>query len=258
LGGLLSLALLLSWNLASAMMIAPAPLAQRVATADCIVVGKVTGFGDKTVKATRFPGEKEKVDYQIALVRIETNIQGAKDRKEIRVGFVPPMAVPAGGPIRPVLRRPMSPTLVLNQEALLFLTKHHNEDFYVVPMYFSVVNKQGNANFKQEVEEVRRCVRLLADPKAGLEAKTKADRLLTAGMLVAHYRQPRPSGGELKTKPINAELSQKILQTLADADWNPRPGRPGAFQMTPQTIFAQLGVTEKDGFTPPRDDETKK
>jgi hypothetical protein len=240
---------------AKAVMIAPSPISQRVATADCIVVGKVIGFGDRTVSVPAIPGAKDKQEYQIALVKIETNILGAKGVKEIRVGFIPPPAPAAGGGRGGViLRKPFrGVTFTLDQEACLFLTKHHAGDFYTAPMYFSVINKQGNANFGKEVEEVQRCAKLLADPKAGLEAKEKADRLLTAGMLVAHYRQRRPSAGAPKTQPIDAELSKKILQTLADADWTARRPRPGPLALTPQTIFAQLNLTAKDGWTPPKD-----
>jgi hypothetical protein len=231
-----------SLSTAKAIMIAPAPLSQRVATADCVVVGKVTGFGDKTVTAN-------KVEYQIAIIKVESNILGAKDMKEIRVGFIPPMASAPGQPIR---RRPFrGVSFTLNQEACLFLNKHPQGDFYVAPAYFSVINK--GANFDKEMAEVKRCAKLLAEPKAGLEAKDKTDRILTAGMLVAQYRRYPFGGGELKTEPIDAALSKKILLTLADADWKGRPVRPVPFQMTPQSIFAQLNLTAKDGWTPPKD-----
>jgi len=241
---------------ARALMIAPSPISQRVATADCVVVGKVIAFGDKTVSVAPFPGVKEKQEYQIAIIKIETNVLGAKGMKEIRVGFIPPPAAPVvgpgGGPR--IIRRPFrGVTFTLNQEALVFLTKHHEGDFYTAPMYFSVINKQGNGNFAKEVDEVKRCAKLLAEPKAGLESKDKADRLLTAGLLIAHYRQRRPAVGEPKTVPIDAELSKQILLTLADADWAARPVRPGAFQTTPQNLFFQLGITPKDGWTPPKD-----
>jgi hypothetical protein len=251
LASLLGLGLAASLSPARALMIAPQPISQRVATADYIVVGKVIGFGDKTVSLPAFPGAKDKQEYLIALVKVETNIRGAKGMKEIRVGFIPPMAAPGGG-VR--IRRPMrNVTFTLNQEGCLFLTKHHEGDFYTAPMYFSVINKQSNANFDKEMDEVKRCAKLLADPKAGLEAKEKADRLLTAGMLVAHYRQRRPAVGEPKPQPIDAAQSKKILNTLADADWDARPARPGPLQMTPQTIFSQLNLTAADGWTPPKD-----
>jgi hypothetical protein len=240
---LLCMALLTSWTSARAMMIAPAPLGQRVATADCVIVGKVTGFGDKTVTVN-------KVEYQIAIIKIESNILGAKDRKEIRVGFIPPPATPAPVPGRPVIRRPFrGVTFALNQEACLFLTKHPQADFYTAPAYFSVINKGGN--FEKDVAEVKHCAKLLANPKAGLESKKKDERLLTAGILVAHYRTPR--GGKPKTEAIDAAQSKQILLVLAEADWAARPAGPGGFQMTPQTIFYRLGITDKDGWKAPKD-----
>jgi hypothetical protein len=238
-----------------AMMIAPQPLSQRTATAECIVVGKVTGFGDKTVSVERFPGDKEKSQYQIAIVEVETNLYGAEGVKEIKVGFLP-LPAPVGGPgrgIRPQLRRPIAPSLALHQEGLMFLVKHHQGDFYIAPMYFSVVNKQCNANFDKDVAEVKHYLQLLADPKAGLDAKEENDRVLTAGMLMARYHQVKQGAAQPKMKPIDPVLSTKILRTLADVNWNTRPPRPGPFQMTPQMIFGQLQLTEKDGWTPPKD-----
>jgi hypothetical protein len=232
------------------MMIAPTPIAQRVATADCVVVGKVAGFGDKLVSATPVPGAKNKVDYQIAIIKTEEDILGAKDLKEIRVGFIPPMP-PAGGGggIRPAIRRLPQVSFTLDQEACLFLTKHPEGDFYTATTIYGVINKKGNADFAKDLDEAKRCAQFLAAPKAGLEAKNPADRLLTAGMLVARYRQRRPSAAPPKTEAIDEEVSKKILHTLADANWN---ARPAPFQMTPLTIFSQLNLTPKDGWTPPK------
>ncbi len=251
--GLLCLAMATSLGSAKAMMIAPQPISQRVANAEVIVVGKVTGFGDRTVSATPAPGAKDKVEYQIAIVKVESTIAGTKGTKEIKVGFIPPPAGGAapGGPIRPGIRRPMGVNFTLDMEALMFLTKHHDGDFYVAPMYFSVVSKGGNTNFEKDVDETKRCVKLLADPKSGLESKEMGDRVLTAGMLMSKFRQYKP--GKPVQKPIDADLSKKILLTLAEADWQARPARPGPFQMNPQMIFGQLQLTEKDGWKVPKD-----
>jgi hypothetical protein len=251
------LALLAGSVPAKAMMIAPPSLPQRVATADMIVVGKVTGFTDKLVSAPRFPGDREKGEYQVAIVKIEQGLVGARDVKEIKVGFLPPPPPPQpgvpGGPIRIGPRRPRTPTLALGQEACLFLARHPSADFYTMPAYFSVLNKQGNAGFEKEIEEIKRCAKLLADPKPGLESKDGAERLLTAGLLISHYRNRKP-GVEMKTEPVDAKLSKQILLTLADSDWNARIGRPGpGIQMTPQSLFFQLGLTPADGWTQPKD-----
>src|SRR5260370_25625652 len=112
-----------------AIVIAPGPMPQRVAVADVIVFGKVTGFADKTVKAARFLGDTEKAEYQVAIVEIKDGVQGAKDMKEIKVGFVPPGAGgPVGGPIRPGLRRGPQFSPAVDQEVCLFLTKHPDAD----------------------------------------------------------------------------------------------------------------------------------
>jgi hypothetical protein len=239
---------------AKMMMIAPPPLAQRVATADAVVVGKVTGFADKAVAAVRYPGGTDMVNYQIALVKVEDAVLGVKDTKTVRVGFLPPAPpAPAGGPgFRPPIRRYPQANLTLNQEACLFLTKHPAGDFYVLAAYYDVLNKTGNPAFEKEVAEVRRCAKLLADPKAGLRSAKKDDRTDTAVMLVARYRNQRWYAGKPpKAEPIDAAQSKAILKALADADWtltNPRQA-----QTSPQAMFNRLGLTAKDGWAPPRD-----
>jgi hypothetical protein len=258
--GLSCLALLAFVLPVGAMMIAPAPVPQRVATADVVIVGKVTAFGDKTVSVRPFPGATEKSEYQVAIVRVDDALVGAKDVKEIRVGFrlpppppPPPVVRPGGGPVAIVpFRKWREPSLVLDQEAMLFLVKHPEADFYVMPAYFSIVNKKDNPGFAGDLAEVKKAARLLADPKAGLESKDGEERLLTAGMLISRYRTPR-MGGAPKTEPIDAAQSKLILQTLADADWKAAP-RPGLFnQMTAQALFFRLGLQPKDGWTQPKD-----
>ena len=238
-------------SFAKAMMIAPAPIAQRVALADAVVVGKVTAFGDKLISAAA-PFGGNKIDYQIAIVRIDDALLGAKDAKEIKVGFLPPAAapVPSPGPARIIRRYPQF-TLSLDQEACLFLTKHPDADFYIGQNYFDLINKKDNANFAKDVDEVRRCVKLLADPTESLKANNAADRFLTTAMLVIRYRTPKP-GLPSKTEAIDADLSKQILLALADADWSAKAAGPG-FQLTPQAVFFRLGLTAKEGWTPPKD-----
>jgi hypothetical protein len=241
---------------ALAKIAAPAPIAQRVATADVIVVGKVTSFADKGVTAPRFPGDTEKAQYQIAIVKVTDGLLGARGVKEVRVGFIPPP--PAGGdpgapgrPIRPIRRYP-SVQLTVGQEVCLFLTRHLDADFYVPPAYFSAIDKTA-PDFENSIAEVKKCARFLADPKAGLESKKADDRLLTAALLLFHYRTPRDNGGAPKTEPIDATESKLILKVLAEADWAAAGAGPRGFQMTPQALFYQIGATEKDGWKPPTD-----
>jgi len=253
-GGLVALACLVALGTAGqafALRIAPSPIPQRVATTDVVVVGKVTKVEDKTVEATAFPGQTDKMQYKIAVVKIEDGIAGAKGLTHVRVGMIQqPMGGP-GGPIRPGIGRGGPPALEQDQEVLLFLTQHHDGNFYTAPAYFSVVQKKGNENFAKEVEQAQKAAKLLADPKAGLTDKDAANRYETASLLIQKYRGYRPSANEPKQEEIPAEESKLIMKALAEADWAPKvaPRFDGPTQ--PIALFGQLGITDKDGFKQP-------
>jgi hypothetical protein len=252
LGALSCALLLLSTASAKALMIAPSPIALRVAQADVVVVGKVLKLEDNAEMAPRFPGDKEKAAYAVAVVQISDPLSGAKGMKEIRVGFIPPAANPV--PPRPPIRRYPQVDLKPGEEVCLFLSRHAGATFYTPRAYFDAIKKEGNANFDKEVGEARRCGKLLANPEAGLKAREAEDRLLTAAMLVNRYRIQRTP--EAKQEPIDAEQSRLILKALADADWNAPVGGPvigPGFRLTAQQVFFQLGLTPADGWTPPKD-----
>ena len=231
---------------AQSMVMRPPPIATRVALSDLIVLGKVTGLADKLEAAEPYPGAKTKVEYQVATVHVEELVLGGKGLKEIRVGF--PAAT---GPIRPGLGRGRF-SLSNGQEGLLFLVKHPTADFYLGQAYYDVITKASNKQFDKELAETRRCAKLLADPKAGLASKDPEERMLTASMLVSHYRPLRPSATPPKEEPIDADISKRILTILADNNWDNKPTPDGAF-ITPRLIFAQLGMKPADGWTPPKD-----
>src|SRR5262249_57752231 len=77
-------------------MIAPPPIPLRVADGDVVIVGKVTDIEDKTVKAPRYPGDKEMGEYQIAVVKINEALIGAKGVTHLKVAFLPPVPGPRG------------------------------------------------------------------------------------------------------------------------------------------------------------------
>ncbi|HVS40015.1 MAG TPA: hypothetical protein VMS17_30935 [Gemmataceae bacterium] len=237
------------------IFLAPTPIPQRVAQSDAVVVGKVTGFGDKLISAANPNGGEAKVDYQIAIVQVGDALQGAKDAKEVKVGFIPPSAPAPGTVIRPI-RRPQF-SLTLDQEGCLFLVKHPTEDFYIVSNANDFISKKDNADYDKSLDEVKHSVQLLADATASLKGKNNDDRFLTAAMLVARYRFSR--FGQTKTELIDAEESKQILLALADADWTVKPAPPGPAglrgmqTMNPQNIFYRLGLTPQDGWTQPTD-----
>jgi hypothetical protein len=224
------------------------PLPERVALASCIVTGKVTEIEEKKVSAHQFPGVKEKVDYTIAVVEIKDGLLGAKGVTHVKVGFVEPKAAPGGpdaGPIRrpPIRFQPV--ILAKNQEGCFLVTPHFEETFYTVPAAEYVLNKQDNPNYDKEVDTVKQCAKLLADPDAGLKSKDTGDRFLTAALLVIRYRTP--TGANPKEEKVDAAQSKLILQGLADGDWSKGFS---ATDLTPMMVFPRLGLTDKDNWKP--------
>src|SRR5262249_45568559 len=93
---------------AHALVAAPAPVPERVAQAEVIVIGTVGKVEGQNVSAVPFRGAKDKVEFQVVAVKIDEAVAGARGLKEIRVSFVPPQSAPGGG-IRPIRR----PALIL-------------------------------------------------------------------------------------------------------------------------------------------------
>jgi hypothetical protein len=247
LAGLLAvvgLSLLAGASPAKAIAVRLSPLPERVALADAVVVGKVTAIEEKTVSASPYPGVDQKVEYQVAVIKIEDGLSGLKCLTHVKVGFFTPQAQPGGPRIRPPGRFG-PPALTLDQEGCFFLKKHHTEAFYTAPQFDSVLVKAGNDNFGKEVAQVKRCAALLADPKAGLKAKDADERSLTAGMLLMRYG--RQTTGNEKREPIDAEESKLILQALADGDWG-KPFSPA--EITPPMAFGMLNLQPTDGWNP--------
>jgi hypothetical protein len=214
------------------------PLPERVAAADAVVAGKVTGIEDKTVTAEPSPGAA-KVEYQVAVIKIEDGIVGTKGLTHIKVGTVKPLE---GKPvIRPGGYGP--PKLSVDQEGIYFLQKHPTETFYILGGPMSVVNKANNDNYEKELARVKECAKLLADPRAGLKSKSAGERALTASMLVIRYNSPRP--GETRREPIDADESKLILTALAEGDWT--KGND-VNDLSPQWGFSRLNLTDKDGW----------
>jgi len=124
---------------------APSPIPDRVALGQVIVVGKVTSIEDKTVNAKRFPADKEKGQFGIAVIEVADGILGAKAKTKLRVGFIPPAPNPGqpqiGGGYHP-------PVPTVGQEACWRLTKHFDGDFYTATMYYDTIDKKS-PNFEK-------------------------------------------------------------------------------------------------------------
>jgi hypothetical protein len=240
--GLLVLACLAATSPALGKRAAPPPVPQRVAQAQAVVVGKVTAIEEKTVSALPFPGAAERIDYQVAVVKIDEGLLGVQGLTHVRVGFQP-QGVPGRYP----------PTdLVVGQEGCFFLTGHPTETFYLTTSYYGYLPRKDNPAFDRELEQARRAAKLLADPAAGLQARDAADRYLTAALLVVRYRIPPATPAPVHQEKIDALESRRILLALAEADWSKTDPVLG-YQLSPQTLFAYLNPTPEDGWRAPQD-----
>jgi hypothetical protein len=217
----------------------PAPVPMRVALAEVVLVGKVTGFENKTVKAPLWPGSPQEGELKVAVLKIESALAGAKGLTHVKVAYMP---AEGGGP-----RRRPGPQLTSGGEYLLFLKKQPGKDFYRAYNYYDVVKKDAGTD--RAVADARKAAKLLTDPVASLRSKDSGERFTTAAMLVYRYRAQQ--AGESKQEPIPAAESKLILEALAGADWGNPPGRE--YGMSPQMLFYRLGATPADGWNQPAD-----
>jgi hypothetical protein len=225
---------------AKALMIAPPSIPGRVAVVDRVVVGKVTKLTEKLVPAAMTKGDTRQM--RIATITVSEPLFGPK-AKEIQVGYFPP--APPGGR---VIRRQPALELAAGDEALFYLTRHPTKkNVYLATMYYDVAKKQGNPNFDAELAEAKKAAKLLAAPKAGLESKDAAERYAAASLLLTRYRTKRPGS---RTETLSQAESKRLLTALAGADWDSRVGRG---RLHPTAVFSSLGLTAKDGWTPPAD-----
>lgn len=228
-----ALALLLVTNAVTARVMAPPPMALRVAASDGVFVGTVTSIGDKLVAAELAPGDDRMM--QIAEVTVSESLLGSGSNK-VKVGFF----APAG-------RRP-GLTLTPKDVALFTLVKHPTKkEVYVAEMYYSVLRKADDEDFKKQIELAKSAVKMIANPLEGLKSKEVDVRFNTAALLITRYRTQRPGA---KEQSVPLAESKLILEALAAADWSGRSSSP---HLSPLALFGQLGLTEKDGWTPPGD-----
>ncbi len=243
-------ALLFAAGPASALVIAFKPPAQRAITADVVVVGTVTSVEKEPVEVSPGPNIPNKIAYKLAVVKVDQPLSGADALTHLKVGFMPPpppVAQP-GGPIRPPILRRGGTELKVGDQYVLFLSRHHEGNFYVMPFASPPIDAKGEAG-KAELAEAKKALAVVADPKKALTAAKADERAFAASALVMKYRNHPDTGGEVTETPIPPDESKLILKGLAEGDW-----KQGArfHTMSPFMAFNQLGLTPQDGWNPPR------
>jgi hypothetical protein len=245
-------ALCLSASTALGLMIMPQPGPARVMNSDVVLVGKVTALEPQDVTVMN-------VKYRIAVVKVRDVVRGNKALTTVRVGFIaapsaPPAVKPAVGK-GPILLRPgirfRGVQLQANQNGLFLLKKHATENFYTLNgPTGSFISSDNNPNFDRELGVAKAIVKAGADPRKALKSPDPEQKLLGAAILIEQYRKFTGRGAP-KQQPIDAEESKQILLALANADWNGQ-GNVAGLVPNPATLFYRLGITQKDGWMPPR------
>lgn len=209
----------------------PSPLA-RFTLAECVVVGRVTGYAEKSISTLPVPESKEKQEYAIVIVEIAQSLKGAEGLTHLQIGLKPRESIPVG------------------QVACFFLNPHFAEPFYMMPPRFGLpILRDNNPGFEMEIRQMEHWGKLLQNPSASLQSDNADDRYLTAALLIYQYRTFTPgvhiAGG--KTALIDSAESKMILKVLAEADWAKKSQDA---EIAPSTLFARLNLTTKDGWHP--------
>jgi hypothetical protein len=187
------------------------PIPNKIAQADCVVVGKITAVEPKPVFARLYRHIDAKMEFVVADVEVSKPLSGPKAAKKVRLAFLQ-FQVKSGQ---------HKPAPAVGQEGCFYAVKHCTEDFYVVPA--GGFHDKKAKEFEKELALTRRCCEFLSEPNKALKAKELQDRVLTAYLLVLRYTYgPIRLRGKYQAKPIDAEQSKLIMLALAEADW----GRP--------------------------------
>lgn len=242
---------------ARALMIAVPQGPEKITSSDNIVIGQVVAILDQDIEAKPVPNVNNTVPYRIALIRVSDNIKG-KVGETIKVGFqvpqqIQPQPLPGGG-IRPVPIRPGfgrgGMQLTVGMDGLFFLKKHHEGKFMEMSApYGSYVNRENNEGFDDEVKLTNQTMKVIENPMASLKSKDADERYTAAAILVMKYRTPQ---GSAQTKAISAEESKLILNNIANAEWDLNKYQGTRRMMAPLYVFNRLGVSNNDGYQPPR------
>jgi hypothetical protein len=99
---------------------------------------------------------------------------------------------------------------------------------------------------KKAIEDVKKVAAVLADPLKALKSAKAETRTEAALVMVTKYRTPPTFVRDTEPVAIGPEESKLILKALAEGEWKARFDAPNAY-----TAFNQLGLTARDGWTPP-------
>ncbi len=151
------------------------------------------------------------------------------------------------GPIKkfPPFQPNFNVQLKVGDDGIFYLKSQAEGKFHtLVPAYGAFVSSAQNGQYEIEVAHLK----VTANPMTALKADTADKRATAAIVLIKEYRQPVfvPGKGQVQ-EAISAEESKLILKALLEADW-PVPPQPINYEKSAAQAFAQLGLTQQDGW----------
>lgn len=214
---------------------APPGVAMRAASAELVVVGKVTAVEKEEAEVTPYRGGG-KVSYKVAVVKVEETLVGKTNETHIKVGFSPAGAFIRGGPNPFEFKE--------NAEGVFFLLRSSDGGLYLYD--HNTLPLDANAKtYKADLEIVKKTSAALAEPMKALKAKDGKDAYFAAAVLVTNYRKPLKTGA-VQQEAVPTDESKLILQTILEADWT----AADKDVPSPYQTFVKLGMTQRDGWKP--------
>ena len=226
------LAVLLGWAGAAKgyISLSMAPVPEKVAVADSVIVGKITAVRDKTATTRPFRHMDSVMEFQVVDVAVTEVLFGPKV-KEAALGFISVKL--KGGQYKPAP--------AVGMEGIFFGAQPEGGDFLVVPSGCFVESK--DADYDKTLAVARRSAKMLNEPAEGLKSKDASERILAAEMVIlrSSYAPMRWWGGSVRFEPIDAEQSKQVMLALAEADWPKRDPETG---LSPRFVWTWLRSAE--------------
>jgi hypothetical protein len=228
----------------------PPPITERFLAANAVVLGKVTAIEKDTVEVSLDKDGKQKMTFNVAVVKVEANFAGADKLTHIKIGYVVPKVDPKLPPHFAGRGAPYGiPPAPGSAEAVFFLQKHEKGGFSVISPLYGLISSDTPYG-KTEIAQIKQLSEALADPTKSLKSDKAELRSTAAIGLITKYSIQRfsaPGSTDANLVPIDADESRLILKGLAEGDWALRPhGLTEAFR-----AFQLLNLNEKDGWKSP-------
>ncbi len=217
------------------------PILKKVVQSEIIVVGKIQHLENDLLLLKAYSEAKENTPFQIATLKVEKNLLGLKNETHLRIGW--PININIG-------RRVLSPgPFTIGQKGCFFLVKYPDQDFYFAQQLTSPL-RDDSPSYKEDIEEIKKIVKVLNEPSKALAAKTAAERSQAINILLNKYSsepQQLPKGKKLVRKPIDPAESKLILTILAEMEWKVKNENILALE-----LFYKLGVEGEIHWAEPK------